>query len=340
MPSKRKRKPLENTPAPASTRQPARRAWIWWAGGLGALLIIALVVVAAMNQGASGSRAVTPTPALRVGTVSSCRKVPRFAAAAGYQTVNFATDDRSIIGLKMIDGSDPQKVYRHPSWSTAGSLGPILADSQGNVYVGPVPRINLIDNPPEQQNRLYKVDSTTAAMAVFLDLPAPAPPSVENPYGILGLAIDCETNSLYVSSVFGSDRTTERGRIFRIDLATGTIAGQYEGTDAFGIGVYNTVRGKRLYFGSARLPEIRSVELDSQGNFVGSERFEFKLTAPGASGDDKARRISFSEQGEMQINGRQFDFNMVANTYQPRLLYTFRYRLQDDGWEYQSYQVN
>ncbi len=342
MPSKRRRKQTANVPsAPAvATRQSAGRGWIWWAIGGGVLLIIGLIVAAALTQRVGGTASATATPAIQAGPVSNCRKVPRFATAAGYKTVNFATDDRTVNGLKMVDGSDPNNIYRHPSWMMAGNLGPILADGQGNVYAGPVPHINLIDNPPEQQNRLYKVDSNTGVMALFLELPGAAKPSIENSYGVMGLALDCETNSLYVSSVFGSDRTTEQGRIFRINLATGTIATQYDGTDAFGIGVYNTLHGKRLYFGSARMPEIRSIALDNKGDFVGSERFEFVLTAPGASGTDKARRIGFTEQGEMQINGRPFDFNLVANTFQPRLLYTFRYRMQDDGWEYQSFQAN
>jgi hypothetical protein len=342
MPPKRKRKQIA-TPATvpiASANPPTGRGWIWWAIGVGVLLIIGLIVAAAMTQRAPGTAAATAIPAIQAGPVGNCRKVPRFATNAGYKTVSFATDDRSMIGLKMVDANNPQNVYQHPSWKMAGSLGPVLADNQGNVYVAPVPRINLLDNPPEQQNRIYKVDSNSGVMALFLELPTTTKPSIENPYGVLGLALDCETNSLYASSVFGSDRATERGRIFRIDLATGTIATQYEGTDAFGIGIYNTLHGKRLYFGSARASEIRSVALDSKGDFVGSERFEFLITAPSASGNDKARRISFSEQGDMLINGREFDFNMVANTFQPRLLYTFRYRPQDDGWEYQSFQVN
>jgi hypothetical protein len=154
------------------------------------------------------------------------------------------------------------------------------------------------------------------------------------------MTIDCETNSLYVSSVAGSDRQHERGRLFRIDLNSGKIAAQYEGVDAIGVGVYNTAHGKRLYFGPARVSEVRSLALDDQGNFAGGERVEFQLDAPNASGNDRARRINFDDQGQMLINGRQFDFNLIANTIQPNLLYIFRYRTIDDGWSFVSFDPN
>ncbi|GAB4110990.1 MAG: hypothetical protein Fur005_15450 [Roseiflexaceae bacterium] len=333
MPSKRRRRQEEALPAPAAA--PSRPIWIWIVAGLAGFgLLVAVVTLIAAQTGAIGTPRPTEVPLRQPGPVSACRRVPRFATEQGYQRANFATDDRAIIGLKMFDPENPQQIYTHPSWSSAGYLGPLTADLQGNVYVAPVPRINLIDNPINQQNRIYKVDSNTGILALFLELPAAAPSPVENPYGVLGMTIDCETNSLYVSSIAGSDRANERGRIFRIDLKTATVAGIYEGVDAIGVGVFNTARGKRLYFGLARTSEIRSVSLDAQGNFGSDERHELFLNAPGASGVDRARRINFTEGGEMLVNGRQFDFNMVANTFQPLLLYTYRYRLKDDGWDF------
>jgi hypothetical protein len=336
MPSKRRKQQAATTPQPLA-QKPARR-WLWWALGAGALLILGLVVAAGLTQG-MGSANIRPTPLTlrQPGPVTGCRAVPRFATAEGYRSVNFATDDRAVLGLKMYDPATPDQTYSRPSWSSAGYLGPLIADGQGNLYVGPVPRINLIDNPPEQQNWIYRVDTNSGEMEPFVHLPAAAPPSVENPYGVLGLTIDCETNSLYATSVAGSDRATERGRITRIDLNNGQIAGQLEDVDAIGIAIFNTATGRRLYFGPARVSEVRSVALDDQGNFVGDEQVEFRLDAPGASGSDRARRISFTERGEMLINGRQFDFNLAASTIQPRLLYVYQYRPTNDGWDFVSF---
>lgn len=338
MPSKRRRQ--QPAALPPTPQRPARR-WLWWSIGAGALLILGLVVAAALTQGMRGAGAApTPVTLRQPGPVAGCRAVPRFATAAGYRSVNFATDDRAVLGLKMYDPATPDQMYSHPSWTSGGYLGPLIADGQGNIYVGPVPRINLIDNPPERQTWVYKVDTNTGEMRPFVNIPSAAPPSTENPYGILGLAIDCETNSLYATSVAGSGRAAELGRITRIDLNTGQVMGQIEGVDAIGVAIFNTAVGKRLYFGPARVSEVRSVALDDQGNFVGDEQVEFPLDAPGASGSDRARRISFTDRGEMLINGRQFDFNLAASTIQPRLLYVYKYRATDDGWDFVSFSPN
>ena len=331
--------PKSQAPAAAKSSAQARvtgttrPAWLWWAVG-GSLLLVLGLIVAAVIFRSNGSSA---SPVMAMGQVAGCRAVPRFASAQGFQSVTFNSDDLYVTGLKMVDGSNPQNVYKHPSWASAGFLGPVMADGQGNIYSVPVPRISLIDNPPQQQNRIYRVDTNTAEMKLFVELPAAAPPSPQNAYGALGLGLDCETNSLYVSSVAGSTADKELGRIFRIDLSSGKIVAQFDGIDAMGLGVFKTGREKRLFFGSTRVPEIRSIALDAQGNFIGSQRVEFPISAPGASGSDKARRISFTDAGEMQIAGRQFDYNLVANTRQPRLQYVYRYQPATQSWSFVSY---
>lgn len=332
-------RPKSQAPATAKPSAQARAtgatrpAWLWWAVGGGLLLVLGLIIAAVMFR----SSASIPSPVIAMGQVAGCRAVPRFASAQGFQSVTFNSDDLYVTGLKMVDGSNPQNVYKHPSWASAGFLGPVMADGQGNIYTVPVPRISLIDNPLQQQNRIYRVDTNTAEMKLFVELPAAAPPGPQNAYGALGLGLDCETNSLYVSSVAGSTADKELGRIFRIDLSSGKIVAQLDGIDAMGLGVFKTGREKRLYFGSTRVSEIRSIGLDTQGNFVGSQRVEFPISAPGASGSDKARRITFTDAGEMQIAGRQFDYNLVANTRQPRLQYVFRYQPATQSWSFVSY---
>jgi hypothetical protein len=344
MPSKRRRNRDTKPPAPtqrqAAAASRAGSARLWIIGGVVMLVLVGALAVVAIQRGAGAAAQPTAGPLGLPGPVNDCRKVPRFATAAGYELASFATDDRAVMGLKMFDPNSPERIYRHESWDDAGYLGPLSADGQGNVYVAPVPRISLVDNPPEIQNRVYKVDSNTGVMSLFVEMPAATPPSPENPYGVMGMAIDCETNSLYVTSIAGSTRDAEHGRIYRVDLASGAAIPVLENIDAIGVAPFNTARGKRLYYGLARASEIRSVALDAAGNAVGSDRSELMLDAPGASGADRARRLTFTEASELVVNGRQFDYNLVANTYQPLLRYTYRYRLSDDGWDFVRFEPN
>jgi hypothetical protein len=228
-------------------------------------------------------------------------------------------------------------VYRHPSWDDAGHLGPIVIDWDGNAYTIPTPRISLIENPLDQQNRVLRVDAATGVLSEFLRLPTAAPSFQSNPYGALGLALDCETRSLYVSSVAGSDREHERGRIYRIDLSgpQPKITSQIDGVDAIGLGVFKGVRARRLYFGGLRASDVRSVVLDDTGDFYGDARVEAPLVGVYGDGEDKARRITFTNT-EMQIRGIEFSFNLVASREKTETRYTFAYDPAQDAWRFVS----
>ncbi len=238
-------------------------------------------------------------------------------------------------GLILVEG---ERKYQHPSWKSAGSLAPLQRDAQGNVYAAPAPWIDTLENKPSEQNRVYRVDGNTQEMKEFAVLPLVKPPTAENPFGVLGLTFDCDTNSLYAATVSGSTRTEINGAIYQIDAKTGKIVSKKETVDAIGLGVFNSAHGKRLYYGTARNSEIWSVDLDDSGAFTGDARREILFENLGARGDDKARRINFSQtaQGlEMLVFGIEFGFNLIAPTEKQETIYRYRYDFSKDVWVYQ-----
>lgn len=353
-----KRKPKRATPAtvqPASARR-NRRPW------MGAALALVVVVVGgwwwlngrpqlatsssqATLPDVSASVILTPQPELATGAVDWCRVLPKFVKAVGLPAqVIVSTSERQIKGLVMYDPANPPTpenprngVYQHESWDDAGYLGHVVTDEVGNLYTFPAPRVSLVDNPPGEQNVIYKVDTDSGEMAKWLELPAAAAPnSPENPFGVLGLAYDCETGALYASSVAGSTRSREVGRIYRIDVQQVQIVSQYGDVDAFGLGVFNGSTGKRLYFGAARLPEVRSLAIDPAGNFVGEPRHDLSLAGLGPKGDDRARRILFDPQGNMMIRAIEFNFNLIATSEQMQNEYRFHYNPLQDSWNLET----
>ncbi len=286
-----------------------------------------------------------PTPTAQkfigqVGGVTGCRKQAAFSQQLGFSRGTLlSTAERTIKGLVIVepsqDNTTPPRTYQHPSWTMGGYLGPNAIDEAGNIYVAPAPRVNLIDNPPERANIIYKVDTNTGVMTDFLNLPFVQAPSLQNPYGILGMTYDCDTHSMYVASVAGSSRENELGRIFHIDLNTGKVESQMDAIDAIGIGVFNSAQDKRLYFGTARMQEVRSVELDAHGKFIGQPREEFSLADLGPDGNDKARKISFDRTNDMIVNGTKFTFNLAPPVAQVSpSVYRFRYDAALDKWTF------
>ncbi len=298
-------------------------------GAVGLLVVGALLFYFYKNSGAKR----TNRP---IGAVVGCQQTPAFVRGLGFGNgVALSTSDRFLQGLILVEG---ERKYQHPSWKSAGSLAPLQRDAAGNVYAAPAPWIDTLENKPDEQNKVYKVDANTQEMKPFVELPKLKNPTAENPFGVLGLTFDCDTNSLYAATVFGSTRKETNGGLYQIDVKTGKIVSQKQGIDAIGLGVFNSAKGKRLYYGLARNSEIWSVDLNDDGSFANDSRREFSFADAGTRGDDKARRINFTQSAgnfEMLVFGIEFGFNLIAPTEKQETVYRYRYDLAKDVWNYQ-----
>lgn len=268
-----------------------------------------------------------------------CKKQPAFVPQIGYnpQISGFSTSEKKVKGLAFVQFSQSgnpaeQKIYQHPSWKTAGYMGPMMLDEGGNIFVAPVPMINILENAPDKQNTIYKIDSRSQEMTKLMDLPSEQKPTEQNPYGLLGLAYDCRTSHAFATTVQGSTRDKELGRIFSLDLKSGKVLAELDNIDALGIGVNYLNQKNRIFFGKARVSEIWSVEVDKDGKFIGNPRLEINLEGLGPRGDDKARKIRFAANGDMLVQAINFYFNLTAPTEKQETAYTFRYDIGQGKW--------
>ena len=87
-----------------------------------------------------------------------------------------------------------------------------------------------------------------------------------------------------------------------------------------------------LYFGAARVSEVRSVALDGRGDFAGKPRLEYSMVGLGVEGDEKARRIIFSNN-TMLIRAMEFEFNLIATSERQQTEYQLRYDTSVDAWK-------
>jgi len=313
---------------------------LWWARQ-GGEAEIAQITAEAKTPAADASPQFTPTPTLppNIGPVNDCIHRPAFVSQLNLgDQLYIGTNLKGYMGLT-ISARQPDgrvAVYQHPTWDDAGNLAAYVLDADGNIYVAPAPFVSLDLNPPEEQNNIYKIDTNTGVMSLFIKLPWARPPDTTNPYGVMGLAYDCDTRSLYASSIAGSTYDEEVGRLFQIDTANADILSQFEGVDAFGLGVYRGVKGKRLYLGSARNSSIRSLPLAEDGSLGGEQRLEFFLQqAPGGK-DERAKKIQFPEDDKMLVKGIEFNYTLRAASDFVEHDYTYRYDPANDAWEFES----
>lgn len=329
--SKRRRNPR------VASRRAARRARSLQRGFLLALGLCVLLGGAALGWWLLRDRA---QAAGVLGGVTGCRALPRFSERLGYGgRLAVSTSEREYAGLVIFDGRVPltaspaeRDIHQEPSWDDAGTLGPFTLDREGHIYTAPVPRTAVSDNPPGSLNTIYRVDSDSGELAPFVTLPGAPSAGTENPFGILGIAYDCDTDALYVSTVAGSSRQAEQGKVVRVDLATKAITDEVVGVDAIGLAVFQGRAEKRLYMGLARSSEVGSVALDSAGHAVGAFRSDLTLDEREAPfGEPRVRRISF-DQATMTLYVVPFSFNLRAVSEQQQIILRYAYDAEEDRW--------
>lgn len=299
----------------------------------------ALLGAVALAWALLGGRAPSAGPdAGAIGGVDACRKGPRFqhALALGPRAA-LGTSLTDVTGLALLDpdgGGERGTVYQHETWDDAGFLGPFVTDRHGNVFVAPVPLVSLVENPPEKQNRIYRVDTDSQVMRLFADLPPAAPPSGGSPFGVVGLAYDCDTDSLYASSLAGSTAAREAGRLFRVPLSDARAATHVDGVDAVGVAVFRGRGGKRLYYGLARAPEVHSMALTDDGAFSGAARTELSFSDRVAGGRRTVRKIRFTAGPEVVLHVIDFNYSLQVASVRLEDVLTYRYDPVTDGWDF------
>lgn len=272
--------------------------------------------------------------------IASCRSLAPFVRKVGFNASRsgFSTSESTLKGLVLVQFPDnpadtaSKKVWQHPSWQKFGWLGSITTDNTGAAYTAPIPKVNTLDNPLSQLNKVCKVDPETGELKLFCELPTADTSAGVVSFAVLGVYFDCHASKLYVSTVAGSTRDEEKGKIYVIDQKTGKIEDELEGYDAMAVFVGGVTGEKRLYFGSARNSDVFSVELTKSGKFKGDARKEFSIEDLGPRGDDKARRIRFDPQGNMIVFGVEFNYSLAAQSNKPETIYQFGYDRENSKW--------
>ena len=273
---------------------------------------------------------------------NNCKLVPPFVGRLGFSSKNsyFSTAEKNTMGLVLLEAVNPQhpesgstKKYQDSSWKKAGWLAPIQLDDRGNIFTAPAPFINVLHNAVTDQNTIYRVNGQNGHMDVFTKLPPPDSITDQNPYGIIGIIYLCETGSLYVSSVAGSNRHYEKGAVYQVEAASGAILDKLTGMDILGMGISYAAGERQLFLGRARSPDVYAVVLDQKGGFTGKPMMAFSLAGLGPRGDDKVRRIKTLKDGSLEVHGMEFNFNLIAPSEKQETLYHFIYNDQEGKWK-------
>lgn len=269
-----------------------------------------------------------------------CAGVPKFLESRGFEPGRsaFSTSEKRQMGLVLLSlGSQEGKNtssqrYAHPTWDDQGYLSTITRDRAGHIYVAPKPNVNMLHTPRESLNTIFRVHTQNETMSPFQKLPGSVQISNENPYGILGLAYDCFTDHLLVSTVNGSSQKKENGKVYAIDVNTGRIMPLVNHLDVLGLVVAKTTNsGFELLLASAQESVIYSLPVDENLKVLGPARPVISLEGLGPRGDDRGRKMEYIDD-QLIIYGTPFYYNLSAPTIPHETQYKFSIEKSSGRW--------
>jgi hypothetical protein len=271
-----------------------------------------------------------------------CKGTPQYLVNKGFDMSKtyFSTIEKHVMGIVAIYSEKPNDptaeilgTYQHESWKSAGYLGPMITDKYGNTFVIPIPNVTNKHNPPEKQNTVYKIDRLTGVMKPYMNLPVEHLPSSFNPFGLVNIIYDCESEHLLVNTISGSKEDSEYGKLFKINLKDSTYQTLLTGIDTWGLGIQHVGQRKFLYFGKLKNSELHFVEVDVRCNIIAKTQPLFTIAGLGKRGDDKIKKIKFADSKTMILTSVPFYYNLSSPSEDQSSEINFIFNEQARKWQ-------
>lgn len=182
----------------------------------------------------------------------TCAIQPRFLSKMRVpQPIAVDLSQDRFRGIAFLYGRNLSQAVHPKSWERFDHFSSYILDPDGNMYLTPMPYISVKPTTFNLQKNIYKLDSHTGRLDIWMRLDEVRARS-NNPFGLIALEYDCEDDTLWVSAIDESDYRTDRGVIYHIDIQSKRILQRVKGVDALSLKLLETEQGKYLLAGSAR----------------------------------------------------------------------------------------
>jgi len=239
----------------------------------------------------------------------SCVQQPKFLAKLHVTPpVTIDLSQQQFKGLAFLYGKNFRQVIHPKEWEIFEHFSTYAFDKEGNTYLAPMPFISIKPTTFNLQKNIYKLDSLTGKLSIFMEL-NDVLPTASNPYGIISLVYDCDDETLWVSAIDKSNYRAERGAIYHIDITDKKVLQKIEGFDALTIRLLKTKQGKFLLAGSARESALYAFSIK---NRVLSENKIKLLALPNAN--EHIRKIKVKSSNRLELQTIFFSYTLIAET--------------------------
>lgn len=243
-------------------------------------------------------------------SIGDCKSTPSFVQKYKKvgQNASFETNNKEKYGLNLLIRNANNEIIetiQDESWKIGGVLGNFVFDANSNIYLVPTPSINTLRNKENKRNTVYKVDATTGKMEEYIDIKANTDDYKQNPFGLMGIAINCQTKTMYLSSVSGSNPQTEKGAVFSVNLQSKEQKKILENKDIYGIGVTKT----HLLLAPVGEPVILSLE---QANTNQKPKTEFRIDySQSIRITDIVKKIKVIDEQTLSLSAIPFAYSLA-----------------------------
>lgn len=258
-----------------------------------------------------------------------CAKHPNFLNKLKIpQPIAIDLSQQQHKGLAFLYGQGLSKVLHLKTWEKFDHFSTYALDPKGNMYLSPMPYISVKEKTFEFQKSIYKLDSNSGKLSVWMNLDE-VKASSNNPYGVIALAYDCDDHTLWVSTLDETDYKTNRGVIYNIDVKSKKILHRIEGVDALSLKLVKSDKGKQLLFGGARENFLYSLETKTL-----KITKLFKL--PNAH--EHIRKIKVRSQNLLELQTIPFSYSLVAQSSQgkDRKYYSLQWDNIHSSWNFSA----
>jgi len=238
-----------------------------------------------------------------------CARFPYFLSKMRIpQPIAIDLSQQHYKGLAFLFGRGFNRAVHIKTWERFDYFGGYALDRSGNMYLTPMPFISVKPYTFNLQKNIYKLDSKSGKLSIWLTLDEVKATS-NNPFGIISIVYDCDDNTLWVSSIDKSDYFHSRGTIYHIDIASKKILQKVEGVDALSLQLLHTTKGKYLLAGVANDNTLIALEIKNS-KLLSTPIKIFELP----NEEEHIRKIKVVGKNHLRIQTIPFSYNLIAQT--------------------------
>lgn len=299
------------------------------------LMIAGIIIIYKKNQQVTQTKT-TVNIQHNIGTFGlqkSCVRLPSFLKELHIpQPVMIDLSQQHYKGIALLYGKQMQKALHPKAWEQYEHFSTYALDREGNIFLVPMPYISIKPTTFNLQKNIYKLDSRTGKIEIFMHFDD-VHPSSSNPYGINAITYDCDDNTLWVSAIDETDYDAQHGVVYHIDIRTKEVLSRIKGTDVLTLALLKNKKSKYLLAGGARTNVLYAFDLKRYQKENMPIDFKPKVLFSLPSDNEYIRKIKIKGLNHLEIQTIPFSYTLISQSAKnDRNYYQILYDASNSKW--------